>query len=612
MTRREGRKKSPLARARESVTAWRRISTFFSGSTLQVILIAVVSVATGLAEALLLTLIAAIAMAIAEGSGDVQVALFGANLHGSRMEMIGASLAVAVIRGALQLLVAYLPARMSAQAMARLRQRLFDGFVGSTWGVKGSEREGGFQSLMINQVNATAQTIIVMSMAISSTLMFVTLLVSAVALSPAAAAVITVASLALFVALRPMARNLRKSSTKLSNEALEYSKTTQDVASVAEEIQVFGASPAYRGAFYDQLRAVQKPFQHTRFMSQAVPALYQSTALLILVIALLVVSLSGAQSVTTLGAVVLMLVRAVTYGQRVQTSLTTIDEKVPFMLHLADAIERYEGNAEEPGEAELESIEHLEFRDVSYEYTPGTTALDGVSFSVGMGQAIGVVGPSGSGKSTLVQLLLRLREPAAGSYLVNGLAAEDLRRSDWRKLVAYVPQMPQLVFGTVRDNIRFFREELTDEDIVQAARRAHVHKDILRLPDGYDTVVGYRSASISGGQAQRICLARAFAANPKVVILDEPTSALDVKSEELVQHSLQALAGDAIVFLVAHRLTTLSVCDRVMVIKDGRLEAFETTEELFRSNDFFHEVTTITRSGSDESSEIRLKAVERT
>src|SRR5699024_1323224 len=120
----------------------------------------------------------------------------------------------------------------------------------------------------------------------------VTLLVSAVALSPAAAAVITVASLALFGALRPMARDLRKSSTKRSNEALEYSKTTQDVASVAEEIQVFGASPAYRGAFYDQLRAVQKPFQHTRFMSQAVPALYQSTALLILVIALLVVSLS--------------------------------------------------------------------------------------------------------------------------------------------------------------------------------------------------------------------------------------------------------------------------------------------------------------------------------
>lgn len=601
MTRPGKRNNSPLARARDSLTAWRRISTFFSGSTLQMILIAVVSVATGLAEALLLTLIAAIAMAIAEGAGDVQIALFGMSIEGGRMEVIVASLVIAVVRGALQLLVAYLPARMSAQAMARLRQRLFDGFVGSTWTVKGSEREGGFQSLMINQVSATAQTIIVMSMTISSTLMFLTLLASAVALSPAAAAIITVASLVLFVALRPMARNLRRSSTNLSKEAIEYAKTTQDVASVAEEIQVFGASPAYRGVFYDQLRAVQKPFQHTRFMVQAVPALYQSTALLILVIALLVVSLSGTQSVTTLGAVVLMLVRAVTYGQRVQTSLTTIDEKVPFMLHLADAIERYEDNAEEPGATRLRSIEHLEFRDVSYEYTPGTTALGGVSFSVSKGEAVGIVGPSGSGKSTLVQLLLRLREPVTGSYLVNGLPAHDLRRSDWRNLVAYVPQQPQLVFGTVRENIRFFREELTDDDIVLAAQKAHVHEDILRLPDGYDTVVGYRSASISGGQSQRICLARAFAANPKVVILDEPTSALDVKSEELVQQSLEALAGEAIVFLVAHRLTTLAVCDRVMVIKEGRLEAFETTEELFRSNDFFHEVTTITRSGSGET-----------
>jgi ABC-type multidrug transport system fused ATPase/permease subunit len=338
-------------------------------------------VATGLAEALLLTLIASIAMAISEGSGDVQVSLFGMEATGSRMRMIAVSLAVAVVRGALQLLVAYLPARMSGQAMARLRQRLFDAFVDSSWGVKGSEREGGFQSLMINQVNATAQTIIVMSVAISSCLMFLTLLVSAVALSPAAAAVITVASIALFVALRPLAKNLRKSSTNLSAEGIEYAKTTQDVASIAEEIQVFGASPAYRGIFYGQLRAVQRPFQHTRFMSQAVPALYQSTALLILVLALLVVSLSGTQSVTTLGAVVLMLVRAVTYGQRVQTSLTTIDEKVPFMLHLADAIERYEDNAEIPGETALESIEELEFRDVSFEYSPGKWARSSESWA---------------------------------------------------------------------------------------------------------------------------------------------------------------------------------------------------------------------------------------
>src|SRR5690625_1115671 len=385
MRRTGKRPMSPVAWIRASLTAWHRISTFFTCSTQQIVLIAVVSVATGLAEALLLTLIAAIAMAIAEGAADVQVALFGLTLSGSRMEMIAASLAIAVIRGALQLLVAYLPARMSAQAMARLRQRLFDGFVDSTWSVKGSEREGGFQSLMINQVNATAQTIIVMSMAISSMLMFLTLLVSAVALSPADAAVITDASLSLFLALRPMQRNLRKSSTNLSAEGIEYAKTPQDVASIAEEIQVFGASPSYRGVFYDQLRAVQKPFQHTRFMSQAVPALYQSTALLILVIALLVVSLSGTQSVTTLGAVVLMLVRAVTYGQRVQTSLTTIDEKVPFMLHLADAIDQYENNAEVPGQTPLDSIDHLEFQDVSYQYKQGQTALDDVSFSVTMG-----------------------------------------------------------------------------------------------------------------------------------------------------------------------------------------------------------------------------------
>lgn len=596
MTHGNGRKRTPVARVRESLTAWRRISGFFSGSTLQMVLISVVSVAAGLAEAVLLALIAAIAMSLADGSDLVQVTVFGLDLSGDRMKLLMLSLVIAIVRGALQLWVAYLPARMSAEAMARLRQRLFDAFVDARWEIKGSEREGGFQSLMINQVNATAQTIIVMSATISSALMFLTLLASAVSLSPAAAVVITIASLALFIGLRPMARNLRKSSTTLSTEGIEYAKTTQDVASMAEETQVFGANPAYRRAFYNQLKSVQRPFQHTRFMSQAVPSLYQSAALLVLVIALLVVSLAGAQSVSTLGAVVLMLVRAVTYGQRVQTSLTTIDEKVPFMLHLAEAIEQYESNEEDPGRLPLDSIERLEFDDVGFAYTAGKDVLADVSFEVHMGDVVGIVGPSGAGKSTLVQLLLRLRDPSTGRYLVNGIPAEQLLRSDWRKLVTYVPQMPQLVFGTVRENIRFFREELSDDDVVAAAKRAHVHDDILRLPDGYDTVVGTRSAAVSGGQAQRICLARAFAARPKVVILDEPTSALDVKSEGLVQQSLEMLAGEAIVFLVAHRLTTLSICHKVMVIKDGHLEDFETAERLFETNDFFREVTTITQA----------------
>lgn len=583
------RRKSRFAAVRESWIAWKRLSPFFIGSRVQIILISIVSVASGLAEAALLTLIAAIAMSLADDVDFVNIEMFGLNLSTALTPAIIAGVVLAIIRGAMQLWVAYLPAKMSGQAMVNLRTRLFDAFVRAAWPTKASEREGGFQAVMINQVRATAESVILLSVAISSLFMFLTLLISAVAMSVTAAVVITVVSLLLFLCLRPISRVLRRTSKVLSAENIEYAKSTQEVAALAEETQVFGATTAYREQFYAQLRAVQSPFERVRYLSNAVPSLYQSVALLVLILALAVVAVLGAGNIATLGAVVLILVRAVTYGQRVQTTISSFDEKVPFMEHLADAIERYEATPQTAGSTPIQRIDTLEMRAVSYAYAAKDVVRD-VSFEVELGEIVGIIGPSGAGKSTLVQLLLRLREPTRGSYRVNGIDALDVRADDWRARVAYVPQAPQLIYGSVRDNIRFFREDISDAAVDEAAKRAHVHDEILALPEGYKTIVGARASAVSGGQKQRICLARALAADPTVIILDEPTSALDVRSENQVQASLEELAGRSIVFLVAHRLSTLAICNRVMVVMDGRIEAFDTAERLTVTNRYFREV----------------------
>lgn len=581
-----------MATARESLAAWRRIAPFFSKSRGKIALISAASVVAGLLEAVLLTLIAALALALADGR-DVRVGLGGITWDLATPVALGLGIALAVLRGILQLWVVYLPAVMGGQAMVDLRTRLFDAFVGAAWPSKASERDGGFQSVMLNQVRATSETIVLIAGIISAALMFASLLVSAVVMSPVAAVVITVVSLVLFAALRPLSNSLRKSATVLSSENIEYAKTTQEAAALAEETEVFGAGAAYRGRFYAQLRAVQIPSQRVRFLSAAVPSLYQSVALLVLVLALGVVALVGAGNVATLGAVVLILVRAVTYGQRVQTVISSVDEKLPFVHHLADAIERYESQPQNPGRRGADRIGDLTMSGVGFHYEGGADVLRDVSFSVRRGETIGIVGPSGSGKSTLVQLLLRLREPTKGTFSVNGIDASDIDREDWRRMVTYVPQSPQLFYGTVRENIRFFREDVDDAAVEDAARRAHLHEDILRLPQGYDTIVGARASLVSGGQKQRICLARALAARPAVMILDEPTSALDVKSEESVQRSLQDLAGDTVVFLVAHRLSTLAICDRVMVIADGTIVGLDTAENLMDDNTYFREVSEI-------------------
>jgi ATP-binding cassette subfamily B protein len=167
--------------------------------------------------------------------------------------------------------------------------------------------------------------------------------------------------------------------------------------------------------------------------------------------------------------------------------------------------------------------------------------------------------------------------------------AADVSLAEWTQRVGYVPQDPRLLSATVAENIRFYRRYLSDADVVAAAKQAHVHDEIMALPDGYDTTIGQRADAVSGGQRQRLCIARALAGRPDFLILDEPTSALDVRSESLVQESLKTLHGEFTLLIVAHRLSTLNICDRIMVIVNGVVEAFESPNAVLQTNAFYRQ-----------------------
>jgi ABC-type multidrug transport system fused ATPase/permease subunit len=169
----------------------------------------------------------------------------------------------------------------------------------------------------------------------------------------------------------------------------------------------------------------------------------------------------------------------------------------------------------------------------------------------------------------------------------------------WRRKVAYVPQEPHILGASVEENIRFFREWVNDDAIERAARAAHIDREIRSMADGYGTVIGHRANAVSGGQRQRLCLARALAGDPELLILDEPTSSLDVESERLIQESLDAVRGSMTIIVVAHRLTTLALCDRVMVIRHGRLEAFGPATLLYDSNEFYRRSVDLAAAGTN-------------
>lgn len=213
----------------------------------------------------------------------------------------------------------------------------------------------------------------------------------------------------------------------------------------------------------------------------------------------------------------------------------------------------------------------ITFDAVAFDYPGGRRALAGTSFHIAAGETVALVGPSGSGKSTTINLLLGFLQPGSGQVRVDGIDLTYMARDAWLRHVAWVPQRPRLFHGSVRDNIRLGRPEAGHDEVERAARLAQAHGFITQLPQGYDTPVGEGGQGLSGGQVQRIALARAFLKDAPLVVLDEPTASLDAESEALVQAALERLAEGRTLLVVAHRLATVRKADRILVLDEGRV-----------------------------------------
>jgi ABC-type multidrug transport system fused ATPase/permease subunit len=215
---------------------------------------------------------------------------------------------------------------------------------------------------------------------------------------------------------------------------------------------------------------------------------------------------------------------------------------------------------------------HLTFDEVDYAYDDGERpAVSGLSFSLAAGERVALVGPSGAGKSTVAYLLLRFIEPDRGAIQVGDRPLRELSPVDWREQVAWVPQNPYLFYGTVTENIRLAHPGASLEQVRRAARQAHAHEFVEALPRRYDTVIGERGSRLSGGEAQRIALARAFLKDAPLILFDEATANLDPEVEALVQEAMGRLLQGRTALLIAHRLSTVYRADRILVMDKGRI-----------------------------------------
>lgn len=234
---------------------------------------------------------------------------------------------------------------------------------------------------------------------------------------------------------------------------------------------------------------------------------------------------------------------------------------------------------------------HVTFKDVTLTYTEkGESALKNISFDAPRGKIIGLIGSTGSGKTSITQLITRFYEPEQGEVLVDGVPVDQYKLKTLRHAIGFVLQEPFLFSTTIRENIAYGNPEATDEEIIEAAKRAQAHDFIMELPEGYDTLLGERGMGLSGGQKQRISIARALCVDPKILILDDATSAVDMETEFAIQQALKEVMKDRTTFIIAHRISSLKHADEILVLDNGEIVERGTHDSLLEQNGIYRRI----------------------
>ena len=230
---------------------------------------------------------------------------------------------------------------------------------------------------------------------------------------------------------------------------------------------------------------------------------------------------------------------------------------------------------------------NVEFKHVKFGYDEDRTIINDFNASVHEGQKIAIVGPTGAGKTTMVKLLMRFYDVTSGEIDVDGHNVKDFDRGELRKMFGMVLQDTWLFGGTVKENIKYSKEDATDAEVIEAAKAAHVHHFIKTLPNGYNSMINEESSNISAGQKQLLTIARVILANPKILILDEATSSIDTRTEIQIQSAMDNLMKGRTSFIIAHRLSTIKNADLILVMNHGDIVEQGTHDELLEKNGFY-------------------------
>ncbi len=482
---------------------------------------------------------------------------------------IGAMFVVKAVAG---MIIAYVTLKVRMEAENDMRQHLYKKILASRWPYLSRQKFGYLQGTLWMHVAAGASFLQAVTSLLIDTLSTIVYIGFSFFISPlfsfltfALGALILVLSKPLFRRFKEAERKTMLYEKKMSHEINEnvVGLKTIKAMNLAELVSQVVAD------IYEKYKMVKIKQQ---VLKNLVSSSFQPLGIIFMMVIFGVYSKQPGFNFATFVSVLYLIQRSFIHFERINSNLQALNSLTPHMEHLIATRQEVDRNQEQGGGLSFSFRDSFEFRNVAFDYGDSARpVLDNINFKIKKGEAVGMIGPSGSGKTTMVDIMLRLLEPKTGEVMLDGTAIKDIEFAQWCRNVGYVSQEAFLKNATIAENIAFYDSTITHRDIEEAARMSGIFDFVMSLPKRFDTVVEDRGINFSGGQRQKIVLARVLARKPKILVLDEATSALDAESEQEVKQALDALRGKVTIVVVAHRLSTVLGCDRIIALENGTI-----------------------------------------
>ena len=580
-----------LERSSSEVDEWigtdgsiRRIGRLLSSHRGLSVIQGLTSVMEGFLEAVILALIGQVGLEAVGGQQGSALPLVGSVEIGTALILLPCAV---VLRLAFGVVAPLVSAAISTSVTFKTRLWLLAAYRNTSFLRQQELGEGQLQQLMINYPQQIGATVGNLLSYLSNLTIMLAMLALAFSTDPVASSGLVVTLVLLSIFFIPLRRGIRGLSRDLISRQEDSALAVDELVALRYEARAFGVGSRLAGRAETEFGAEANTRQRTASLKGLVSPFYVALTYGAITLGLLIARGAGSAEFASVGPVLLIILRSLSYGQSIQQASATVAAFGPLLDRVAAAVKRFGEHEDANDGSPLGPIRSIELQAVTFRYEgSGQDSVTDISVTLTGGDKVGVIGPSGSGKTTLTRLVLGLLRPSGGDVVVNGNSLRSVDEASFRSQIAVVPQSTGLLRGTISANVAFFRDGLTAAQVTDALNLADLGSDLDKMPEGAETVLGPARAGLSGGQAQRVTVARALAGQPRLIVMDEPTSAIDGESEKQISGAFERLDGDSILIVVSHRLSVLRGCNKVIVLEDGRVTSCGTWDEVASSSTY--------------------------